>query len=165
MEPVTSRDPSIEEWLTELEDELHGGSIKPESFRGALEALERARLKLLDLVEHSTELDRNNAELGRLYRQMAGHNASTLIDKLRGYGYYCKTDQALRDVFEKQGYRLLEQTRTGKRQDVFYGLLRVFISLNREISPILIEPFKPVYSADLFKVFMFSFFSGVLGSE
>jgi hypothetical protein len=164
MDAQVSQQFSLEEQLKQLEEGLRNGKASAEDYREAINSLGKALWKIQELLEWATER-RDDKDLSRLYRQVAGYNASSLIDKLRGLGYRYKKDDALSDALGKQGYRLLEQTRAGKREDVFYGLLRIFISLKREVPPMLVEAFKPIYSDEIFKVFVFSFLSGVLGRE
>lgn len=165
METQVLQQQSIEEQLEQLREQLRGGKANAKGFREALNSLDKAQSRLKDLLGWATEQRRDDNDLGRLYRRVAGYNAASLIDKLRGLGYHCKNDNTLGDALSKQGYRLLEQTRAGKRQDVLYSLLRIFYSLKREVSPTLVEAFKPIYSVELFKVFLFSFLSGVLGEK
>lgn len=165
MDAQVSQQPSLEGQLEQLKEQLGDGKASIEGFREASNSFYKAGQKLQQLLEWATDQKKDDKDLTRLYSQVAGYSASTLIDKLRGLGYRCKSDKTLSDAFSKQGYRLLEQTRAGKRQDVFYGLLRIFISLKREVPPMLVEAFKPIYSDELFKVFLFSFLSGVLGGK
>lgn len=156
---------SLEEQLKQLEEQLRNGEVSTERFREAISSLAKARWRLQKLLEWAADQKKDDKELKRFYGQLAGENASSLIDRLRGLGYHYKNDNDLSDALSKQGYRLLEQTRAGKRQDVFYRLLRTFISLKREVPLMLVEAFKPIYSDELFKVFLFSFLSGILGKE
>lgn len=177
MDEQVSQQSSLEEQLERLEGELRNGKTSAEDFRETLNSFDKARWKLQQLLEWATDQKKDDRELNRLYGRLAGVNASNLIDRLRSLGYVLvhasakdneeekKRKESLKKAFDNVGYRLLEQTRAGKRQDVFYGLLRIFISLNREVPPMLVEAFKPIYSDELFKVFLFSFLSGVLGKE
>lgn len=165
MNMQTVQRPDVATRLELLEDHVRKNEINIQDFREIYESLDKARWKLQELLEWATEQKRDDRELYRLYGRVAGQNSSELIDKLRGLGYRYQSENAVKGVFDKQGYRLLEQTRNGKRQDVFYGILRIFISLQKEVPLLLVEPFKPIYSDELFKVFMFSFLSGVLGKE
>jgi len=51
---------------------------------------------------------------------------------------------------------------TDQKQDVFYGILRMFVSLKRETRFTLVEASQPVYREEVFEVFLFSFVNGVL---
>lgn len=177
MDAQVSQQLSLEEKLERLEEELRNGKASAEDFRKALNSFDKARWKLQQLLEWATDQKKDDKELKRFYGRLAGENASSLIDRLRSMGHGLvhafnedneeekKRKESLKKAFDNVGYRLLEQTRAGKRQDVFYGLLRIFISMKREVPPMLVEAFKPIYSDELFKVFLFSFLSGVLEKE
>jgi len=56
----------------------------------------------------------------KLYRSVSNENYADLIDDLNSAGYrHRKNNEKLKDAFEKMGYRIMEQTRAGKRDDVF----------------------------------------------
>lgn len=127
------------------------------------------------MLEWAVEVNPQDQDIYHLYRKVASRNASDLVDKLRSYGYVLVSEQGkikdagkreeLIKAFERQGYRLLELTRLGKREEVQYMLLRIFFSFQLDFPQMLLEPFKLVYSDDMFKVLLFSFLSGVLGQE
>jgi hypothetical protein len=104
-------------------------------------------------------------EFQGLYRHVAGWNASELMEKLKQKGFALKKDSDLKNSFDRQGYRILELVRSGKRDEVFHAILRIFVSAKKEFPFQLVEAFKPVYTDELFKVFLFSFLSGILGRE
>jgi len=155
----------LEKLFEPLERNVADGTIEIEQFRLYHKQLQVASQKLQDLLEFVSDDKKGNKEWQRFYATVKGENISHLMDRLRGLGYFYGKDKTFRNIFEKQGYRLLEQTRAGKRDVVYFGLLRIFVSLLKEFPQILMEPFKPVYSDNIFKVLMFSFLSGVLGKE
>jgi hypothetical protein len=165
METQVSQQLDLAAQLQLLEEQVRRSHIEVTDFEKGYDLLNKTRWKLQELLEWAVEQKKDDKALSYLYSRVAGQNASDLIDKLRGLGYRYQNEKAVKDAFDKQGYRLLEQTRNGKRQDVFYGILRIFISLQKEVPLSLVEAFKPIYSDDLFKVFIFSFLSGVLGKE
>lgn len=115
------------------------------------------------LLEYASELKKDEQKFENIYKEVAGRNASDLVDKLSRKGHALKKE--LGDAFENMGYRLLEQTRAGKRDDVYYGILRIFVANKRKFPDELVEAFKPIYTDEMFKVFIFSFLSGVIGKE
>ncbi len=120
------------------------------------------------ILEEATNVTRNDKDkFQTLLRLVSGKNSSDLIEKLKklGYRYRKSNNSSLKEAFTNMGYRLLEQTRATKRDDVFYGLLRIFVAAKEKFPLDLVEAFKPYYSDELFKVFLFSFLSGVLGQE
>jgi len=99
-----------------------------------------------------------------LLDEIKGKNISDLISKLNTKGYSLikggKTD--VTKGIENLIFRLLEQTRYGKREEVFYTLSRIYIVAEENFPMELLEPFKPIYSDSEFKVMLFSFLNGAL---
>jgi hypothetical protein len=111
----------------------------------------------------SSDKSVDSYKLKKLYERVAGFNASELIERLRRLGYGMNKD--FKAAFDRQGYRILELIRAGKRDQVFHAILRMYVSLQRPFPEVLLEPFKPHYSDELFKVFLFSFLSSILGKD
>ncbi len=165
MSVQTAQSLELSDLLKVLEEQISTSNTEVKTFEEAFKKLSDYRWKLQQLLEYVVEQNSDNKTLKDLYARVAGENATELIDKLRGLGYEYSRDNAIRDAFEKQGYRLLEQARNGNRDMVFYGILRIFVSLKRKVHKSIVEAFKPIYSQELFKVFIFSFLSGLLGKE
>lgn len=121
--------------------------------------------KTLEEAVNVTRTDKNKFQ--SLLMIVSDKNSSDLIEKLKrlGYRYRKSNNDPLKEAFANIGYRLLEQTRAAKRDDVYYGLLRIFVAAKENFPLDLVEAFKPYYSDELFKVFLFSFLSGILGQE
>jgi chromosome segregation ATPase len=152
--------------LEDLEQQLKEGNPEVKDFNDAYKNLKKALIDLQQQVEFAKTINREKeAEFDKLHNELTGHNHTILIEQLRNMGYKLRQTQAFRDAFEKIGYRLLEKTRAGKRSEVYHSILRVFIAQEKEIPKVLTEPFKPVYSREMFKVLIFSFLGGVLGRE
>ncbi|GIX01857.1 MAG: hypothetical protein KatS3mg112_0794 [Thermogutta sp.] len=165
--PVSSQ-ASLEQELQQLEEQLKEGTPDVKEFYKAYDALTALSRRLQSLLQWAAE-DRRGTEnekkfLG-LYRQVAGWNASDLMESLKRTGFALKKNSDLKDAFDRQGYRILELVRAGKRDETFHAILRIFVSAKKEFPSQLVEAFKPVYSDQLFKVFLFSFLSGILGQE
>lgn len=153
------------EKLQELGKQLREGEPKVEQFREAYDELRKLNRRLQELLQWAVEQRRDEKELNNLYCQVAGWNASDLVEHLKRTGFRLKQDRVLQEAFDRQGYRILELVRAGKRDEAFHAILRIFVSAKREFPAHLVEAFKPVYSDALFRVFLFSFLSGILGKE
>jgi hypothetical protein len=165
MSNTVSSEESLEQKLRQLEEQLREGTSNVGEFYNAYAAMRELSRRLQSLLQWATEQHRGEKELKSLYRRVAGWNASELIESLKRTGFALKQDRDLKDVFDRQGYRILELVRAGKRDETFHAVLRIFVSARKEFPSQLVEAFKPVYSDELFKVFLFSFLSGVLGKE
>jgi len=154
--------------MEELKKQLQEGNPNLRAFWKAYEDLRRLRREFQSLLQWAQEDRRgreDEKEFKKLYRQVAGWNASELMESLKRTGFVLKKDHDLKDAFDRQGYRILELVRAGKWDEVFHAILRIFVSAKKEFPSQLVEAFKPVYSDELFKVFLFSFLSGILGKE
>lgn len=153
----------MEEKLKILNEQLTDCKPVLKDFEDYYNLLNQKYEEFQKLLEYASELKKDEKEFENLYKRAAGRNASNLVDKLSRKGHAFKKE--LGDAFENMGYRLLEQTRAGKRDDVYYGILRIFVANKRKFPDELVEAFKPIYTDEMFKVFIFSFLSGIIGKE
>jgi len=75
-----------------------------------------------------------------------------------------KKKKDLVEAINKSGFRLLEQVRLGKKDNVFYILLRCFKANEEKFPDELVEAFKPE-NEKYFKTLIFSFLAPILGKE
>jgi len=130
-----------------------------EEYRSILKKEQKEFLKNLELAY---QISKEN-EIKKFLDEVAGKNASELIESLKQKGKLIQ--RKLGDAFSKAGLRLIEQTRAGKRSDVIYGITRIFMANKQNLPDELIEAFKPYYSEELFKCFMFTFLSSAIKKE
>ncbi|MBU2447376.1 MAG: hypothetical protein KJ666_17635 [Bacteroidetes bacterium] len=149
--------------IEKLKEQLSTNDLKYEDWNSCFYKLKNTQKELQNLLEYASDIKKDEKKFKDLQRRLAGENATELIESLKRKGYVLKKE--LGDAFENMGYRLLEQTRAGKRDDVYYGILRIFVSNKRKFPDELVEVFKPIYSEEMFKVFIFSFLSGIIGKE
>ena len=95
---------------------------------------------------------------------------SELCDRLKAYGEGLRGSAVYERFYDKKKkmprgltFRLLELTRMGKRDEVFYIILREFANAQQEINQHLVKAFNPRYSIESFKTLVYSFLSGLLG--
>ena len=147
----------------ELEKQLQDFTPEFKDFNNYFIELTKQQKKLQSLLEYAIQLKKDQNNFETLYRKVTAKNSSNLVEVLTKKGHVYKKD--LGDAFQSMGYRLLEQTRAGKRDDVYYGILRIFVAQNKKFPDDLVEAFKPIYTDEMFKVFIFSFLSGIIGKE
>lgn len=162
MEEVIEKD-LIQEYMLDLEQKVSENTVKPEDFKDALYKLKSAKYKIQELLDL---LQDGNDELKKLYLSVSAENYADLIDDLNKLGYYYKQsqqekDKKIKDAFVRMGYRIMEQTRAGKRDDVFYSFLRIYMSVNASFDRKLLLAFKHPNN-EMFKVLIFSFLSGII---
>jgi hypothetical protein len=169
MGPQAIQPHDIRDQLELLEDRLRRGEVDFGEFYRADKMIDEARRKLQDLLEcvaGRALVDRSSSkELDRLHATLAIVDTSKLIGRLKQEGSSVRKRKDLHKAFESQGFRIMEQTRASKRSSVHYALLRLYITHKERFPSKLLEPFKPMYSDDMFRVMIFSFLSGVLGKD
>jgi len=161
---------SLEQRLEQLKEQLKDRDNEPnfDDFQKFYRDLQKVQRDFQNLLQWAAEDRRGRdkeKEFRGLYHQVAGWNASDLMESLKRKGFALKKERDLKDAFDRQGYRILELVRSGKRDEAFHAILRIFVSAKKEFPSQLVEAFKPIYSEELFKVFLFSFLSGILGKE
>lgn len=151
--------------LEELKQKIFKENFTFEDFDSYHKNLSRENSEFLKLLEDACEIKKDDKELYGLLIKLKSRSSSELIDKLKRIAISKSQNSHIKKAFTNLGYRLLEQARAGKRDDVYYGFLRIFISARENFPLELIEAFKPYYSDEMFKVFIFTFLSGVIGQE
>jgi hypothetical protein len=153
-----SRDCYLETVIKQNMNDPQKMEEKLKNFGYFLKNLQQDFVKTLEFASRITK----DEKIDKLYRRWAQKNISDLIDKLRYVGSNVAKEKGLKEDFDKVIFRLMELTRLGKRSEVFYGIYRIFVARNKEIPKVLCEPFKPIYSDEIFKVMIFSFLSGIM---
>jgi hypothetical protein len=152
-------------------EELSKGAMQPENLQGVLDVLLDFRMRLQDTLEYLLKGPSDKKEKWQpFYEYLMGENAGEFCMKLRRYGFSLRGTAVHERVYDEEkkrprgmAYRILELIRLGKRDEVFFSFLNVF--QGTEIKPILARAFNPMYSDQLFKTFLYSFLSGLLGSK
>lgn len=155
--------------LTELEEKVKG--VAPlnkeqkddllKSFKKAFFELDEAKLQCLQLLEILAD---SNTEFNSLYQKYSQANLSESVDRLNVIGNMRRKNPALKKAFDGMGYRLMEQTRAGRKDDVFHAILRLYITSNQPFDKELLLAFKQA-NTEMFKVLIFSFLSGIIESK
>ncbi|HEK86764.1 MAG TPA: hypothetical protein ENO29_10505 [Candidatus Aminicenantes bacterium] len=167
MNTFATQEVNLEQKMEELKQQLMEGKPKFEDFQmthNTLRMIQKEFQRLLQWAAEDHREKEKEKEFQKLYHQVAGWNASDMMESLKRTGFSLRSTD-IKGAFDRQGYRILELVRAGKRDEVFHAILRIFISGKKEFPEKLVEAFKPVYSEELFKVFLFSFLSGILGNE
>ncbi len=154
--------PIIKE-LEELVKEVQPlqGEIKRDllsQFKTTLADLNDAKIQYLQLLELMADSDK---EFNALFQDVSRRNFADCVDKLNAIGRQRKQNATLLKAFVGMGYRLMEQTRAGKKDEVFYSILRLYITSNQNFDKELLIAFKQADN-EMFKVLIFSFLSGII---
>lgn len=122
------------------------------------EELDDAFLSFLDYLRCNEES--SNEDIRQIYSRVSRESISSILQKLTRKGYELRGE--LGEDFGKMAYRILEQVRAGKRSDVEYNIVRIFITNGKNIPDELVESFKPKYDEDTFKAFMYAFIGSII---
>lgn len=128
------------------------------SFRKTLSELNDARIQYLQLLEIMADGDK---DFNALYQTAAQSSISECVDKFNSIGSQRRKNPILKKAFQSMSYRLMEQTRAGKRDEVFHGMLRLYMTSNQSFDKELLIAFKQSNN-EMFKVLIFSFLSGII---
>jgi len=137
------------------------GEVKNELlqlFKKAQYELDDAKIHYLQLLEFLADSDK---EFNVLFQNASKRNFADCVDKLNSIGIQRKKNEVLRKSFQSMGYRLMEQTRAGKKDEVFHGMLRLYMTSNQSFDKELLIAFKQSNN-EMFKVLIFSFLSGII---
>lgn len=146
--------------LESLEKRLRENNFTYDDFKNFYEKLKKEEKEFLSLLEWAYQLKPEDKDLNELMRKAGLENISNIMEELKNLGYGVQKE--LGEDFEKQGYRLLEQTRAGKRSDVMYGITRIFMTHQRNLPKVLNEAFKAYYDVETFKCFMYAFLGSAI---
>lgn len=152
---------------TSILNQINSGHIQYQDLLNYERMIESEFENFQKIIETAYYLNPNNKEIEMLFYRNSKLNASILIEKLyyTGLAIRKRENSDFQRSFEQIIYKLLEQTRAGKRDEVFYTILRQFVSFGIAMNQYLIEAFKPKYSTELFKAFIFSFLNGLMHKE
>lgn len=163
---------NFSEIMQDLEQQLQSSEVNHKRFESALNTYKELGFKLQKLLEYACRVSKgeDKEKLDKLYRVLTLRNASDLCDRLRDEGIRLRRSEVYGRFYDDDKesprnivFRILELTRLGKRSEVFHIILRELLNAKEKLSHSLIEAFNPVYSDEMFKVFIYSFLSGLLG--
>lgn len=127
-------------------------------FRIALKDINESKIQYLQLLELMADSDK---DFYTLFQNVSGENFADCVDKLNAIGKLRKQNLELKKAFKGMGYMLMEQARAGKRDEVFHGILRLYMTCNQSFDKELLIAFKQANN-EMFKVLVFSFLSGII---
>ena len=162
----------FESWkkqLTEyLTEQIKTNNISYESLKNVISKYNNLKLDLQQILEYAYKnaKGRDKDNIYKLYKDFSYQNASDMVNNLSKLGYALKKNENYEKVvsaLQDQAYRIIEKTRHAQRSEVQYMIFRIFIVNKKEIPYLLSKAFNPIYSDELFKTFIYSFLSGILG--
>lgn len=139
-----------------IEKEPH--SVK--DVKSLYESKKRLDNAIFSLLEYKIDTERADKTSQEVYKKLKMETVSSLLQDLADLGK--KYRDRLGENFATMGFKILEQVRAGRRSDVEYSVVRIFITNGETIPDKLIEAFKPYYDEDTFKAFMYAFIGSII---
>ncbi len=157
-----------EQFINYLQEKIKNNQINYEDFNEAVKEYKDLSFEIQKILEYAYKnaSGKDKDELYKLYKKFSLENAGEMFEKLNKLGYALKNDNNYKNVvsaLSDQAYRIMEKTRHAQRDEVQYMITRIFVVNKKEIPLLLSKAFDPIYPNDLFKTFIYSFLSGILG--
>lgn len=161
------RDDNMDEWQDELYEilKIFYNGYKINRFEKTLSAIkgkfeldiqtkhneEQAKVNLVKLKKHLNLVERNEADV--------------LLNRLKNRSFGVANNSKIKKAMNSSAFRILEQTRLGKRDSAIGMMLRIFVANQENIPTDLIEVCKEKYSDNQFRAFIYAFMSGFISRE
>lgn len=161
---------NIKEWkknlLNYLKEKVKNNQY--DDFENIVKEYKNLGFEIQEILEYAVKYTpgEEKERLQKLYEKFSYDNAGEMIERLRSLGYafrYDKNYKNVVDAFQDQAFRIMERVRHSQRSEVQYLTTRIFVANEKEIPILLTKAFNPIYSDELFKTFIYSFLSGILG--
>jgi len=157
--------------LTDLKEDVKQNKVMNEKFKTAIKLYYDLGFEIQKIIEYAFKYTQSDEKdnLYKLFREFSLKNSGELYERLRNIGLGLKKNKEVYERFydnDKKrpkgiSYRIMELTRLGKREEVLFTLLNEF--QGAYFPQELATAFNPIYSDELFKTFVYSFLSGILG--
>ena len=164
---------NFDEMMNSIREQIKNEEVKYESFKKLIDRYKELGFHIQKLLEYAVKNTKeDNDKLNNLYEKIKEENIANLCDQLRAYGERLRFRES--GVYERfydknknapagMTFRLLELSRLGKRDEVFYIILREFATAQEEVDEKLAMAFNSKYSIESFRTLLYSFLSGLLG--
>lgn len=159
-----------EELLSYLQEKIKNNQINYEEFKKVVEEYKKLALDIEKILEfaarNSTGVQKE--KIWNLYYDFSRGNIPEMTDSLNKLGYKLRKDEEYKNVveaFQDQSFRIMEKVRHVLRSEVEYMIMRIFVANKKEMPTLLAKAFNPVYPDEIFKTFIYSFLSGILGEK
>ncbi len=162
---------SFEQILDDLKRKTKENNLNITDVDNTLKSLSEFKLELESLLEYAIKCASGNdkEEFQKRYNKLTLQNQGEMVERLKNLGFSIRKrndkNKNLIKALSLQAYRIMEKTRYGKRDEVYYMLARIFISNEEEFPFPLANAFNPNYSEEIFKIFIYSFLCGALGDS
>jgi len=161
---------NFDEMMNNIKKQIKNGEVNCGSLKDLIEKYKELCFHIQKLLEYAIKNAKGDKDINNLYNEIKDDNIANLCDQLRAYGKRLRDSGVYERFYDKDKkapagmtFRLLELSRLGKRDEVFYIILREFATAQEEVDEKLVMAFNPKYSTDIFRTLIYSFLSGLLG--
>uniref|UniRef100_A0A7C3RIQ8 Uncharacterized protein n=1 Tax=Dictyoglomus thermophilum TaxID=14 RepID=A0A7C3RIQ8_DICTH len=166
---------NFDEIMSNIKEQIKNGEVNCGSLKDLIEKYKELGFHIQKLLEYAIKNTKEDKDkLNNLYEEIKEENIANLCEQLRSYGERLRFRNS--GVYERfydkdkkapagMTFRLLELSRLGKRDEVFYIILREFATAQEEVDEKLVMAFNPKYSVESFRALLYSFLSGLLGKN
>jgi hypothetical protein len=168
---------NFEQIFKDLNEKVKNNTLNVADIDNTLNSLKKFKLELQSLLEYAVRYGNGNEkdEMQKRCKTLTLENQGEMVESLRNLGFSISMKKHIKDnneynndihkALSLQAFRIIEKTRCGKRDEVYYMLARIFIANEEKFPFLLAKAFNPNYSEEIFKVFIYSFLCGALGDS
>ncbi len=156
----------LEQIVKELRDKASQGKLSLKELEdtvGEVERLFEETVRFLDQYVRMAKPDERES-VEKLLRRIAPRSHHVLFEHVRRLAWSLRNDRDLRESLEKQGYRIINLARAGRRDEVAYLLTRIFLASGKALPDSLIRVFSPSVPDEVFRACIYAFV-GVMGEK
>jgi hypothetical protein len=97
----------------------------------------------------------------KLLRRIAPRSHHVLFEHIRRLAWSLRNHKDLQESIKKQGYRIINLARAGRKDEVAYLLARIFLAHGKSLPDPLVGMFSPSVPEDTFRACVYAF-AGIL---
>lgn len=152
---------NIDEWYDDV-DAVINVFTQGKKIRELLESLELIR-KELKKMEQTEERTKQITKIARLIARLKTNEPDFLLEALKRKGNaIANSNIELKKSITSQMFKILEQVRLGKKDNVIHMILRTFATKHKQIPHELIDALREEYDINQFRAFMYAFLNNFI---
>lgn len=110
-------------------------------------------------------IDKSIAKIRKLLSSIKKNEPDALLQAINRKGFHCAQDIELNKSIQSAFFKILQQIRLGKREDVIHSFMQIFAAKQKQMPRELIETLKQEWHIDQFRAFAYAFLSNFTGKD
>lgn len=152
---------NIDEWYDDA-DAVIKVFTQGKKIRELLESFELIR-RQLKKNEQTEKRTKQITKIARLITRLKTNEPDFLLEALKRKGSaIANSNIELKKSINGQMFRILEQIRLGKKDNVVHIILRTFAAKHKQIPPEIIDALREEYDINQFRAFMYAFLNNFI---